>query len=553
VKIPLIDSNYFLKFDLKKGPFPIESSDDILYLTPALNHRLDKIKELIISSQQLIVVTSSPGAGKTVLANHLRTLKEPNWMLSLVRGNEEMDVDTLVHTIIQEIFPDKSFDARQSVKQLQQFLETSALNGKLPVFIIDDAHELPVKTLEFVLQLAGQRYDKASFRIVLFADETISDCLEDQKLKAVIKDNYQNIHIPSFSKKQTTEYIDYRLALCGQYNEYPFTDKDIQHIFKLSAGLPGGINVLARQAMQDYVIKGTGVPRYVRFFIFPVIVVALFFLSYSVFIDKPKGPSNADTGNVISINIPPAKPLDEQPAENKKAQAQTRATVPVKKTTARVSVEIKKPVKQADEIMKNNELIINRQIALKSSGPIKTETKPQEISALPTEENDKKPYTTVIEPSADELGALIVDHAKEEKQLKTDVTVQPTIQSADKKEKVFDLQQVPEILAGIKSKGWFRHQPASSYVLQLTSSREIGNVQTLLRGQTATAGKLSGYTNYTPSGKVRYLLFYGIYPDRKSATAAAKRLPEKLRAVKPWPRTIANIIIDLDKLTVRGY
>ena len=64
-------------------------------------------------------------------------------------------------------------------------------------------------------------------------------------------------------------------------------------------------------------------------------------------------------------------------------------------------------------------------------------------------------------------------------------------------------------------------------------------------------GQLSGYTNYTPSGKPRYMLYYGLYTDRATAYAAIRDIP--LRGVKPWPRGINSIIHQLDDLAARGY
>ena len=66
-------------------------------------------------------------------------------------------------------------------------------------------------------------------------------------------------------------------------------------------------------------------------------------------------------------------------------------------------------------------------------------------------------------------------------------------------------------------------------------------------------GQLSGYTNYTPSGNPRYLLYYGLYPDKDTAYSAIKDIPTPLQAIKPWPRTLKSIIDQLNELQARGY
>ncbi len=115
-------------------------------------------------------------------------------------------------------------------------------------------------------------------------------------------------------------------------------------------------------------------------------------------------------------------------------------------------------------------------------------------------------------------------------------------------ENVFNLETVPEYLSNIKGPVWLRQQPASSYVLQLISARYESNLRNLLSGQSGIQSELSGYVKYTPSGKPRYLLLYGIYPDRKAAEAAVDELPVEFQSIPPWPRTISYVVRELDKV-----
>jgi len=116
-------------------------------------------------------------------------------------------------------------------------------------------------------------------------------------------------------------------------------------------------------------------------------------------------------------------------------------------------------------------------------------------------------------------------------------------------ENIYNLETVPNYLSGIKGPGWLRQQPAESYVLQLVSAQYMSNIKNLLSGQSGIHDQLSGYVKYTPSGKSRYLLLYGIYPDGKTAKAAIGQLPIELQSTNPWPRTIGNVINELDTVS----
>ncbi|MFQ5658904.1 MAG: AAA family ATPase [Gammaproteobacteria bacterium] len=557
MKLPFNDNKYYLKFDLERDPFPLDSIDNILYLTPELNRRLERIKELIISSQKLLLVTSSPGAGKSTLSDHLTSLKENNWMVSLVKGDTGMDVDSLAHAIIQKLFPDKSFETSKSVNQLHKFLETSALNGKVPVFIIDDAHKLSVETLEFILQLSELRFQETLFRIVLFADETINDRFAESQLKTLITNVFHHLYIPSFSRKQIGEYLDCRLSLCGKFKEYPFADKDIDRIYRVSAGLPGGINYLARQIMQDYILTGIDRPRYGRIAVVSGVIIILFISVYSAFFDQQIKEKIAATTK--KIPIPPALPEVNITAEKQLGKEEKVVEIYIATNNTKVteqalaSVEETQQPEKYTELNVGNQSITTRPIAPGPQGQVRVNNKPEIASRPQPEESHDQKQSTLVEPVEEGIEALVVELSKTNDEVEQIPAAPQEQVSASDDENVFHVEPVSELFSGIKGPGWFRRQPENSYVLQLISSREISNVKKLLKGQTGIRDQLSGYTNYTPSGKSRYLLFYGLYPDIKSAKEAVNRLPARFRSLTPWPRSIGHIVTALDRLVARGY
>jgi hypothetical protein len=185
-------------------------------------------------------------------------------------------------------------------------------NGRVPIVIIDDVHRLPIDTLKFVLELSRLRHQDELYSIVLFADLSINDRLNHPMLKDVKPDQFHHFRIPSFSKEQTGKYLDYRLSLSGQCKMNPFTDDDIQKIFKESAGLPGNIHVPARQIMQEFDVPGRTRKVFSKTVINAIVCLVVFVVVYS-------GMSNdykEKTTTKISIAIPIELPNDISEAEN---------------------------------------------------------------------------------------------------------------------------------------------------------------------------------------------------------------------------------------------
>jgi len=169
------------------------------------------------------------------------------------------------------------------------------------------------------------------------------------------------------------------------------------------------------------------------------------------------------------------------------------------------------------------------------------EESPENILDIGTPEVDAE---EVVETPYEELP----DYIEEVELLVVEDEVVASIPGMDD-ENAFNLETVPDYLSNIKGPVWLRQQPASSYVLQIISAQYKSNLRNLLSGQSGIQSQLSGYVKYTPSGKPRYLLLYGIYPDKKTAKAAINDLPGKFQSIPPWPRTISDVIKELDKVS----
>jgi type II secretory pathway predicted ATPase ExeA len=250
------DNEYFLKYGLERDPFPLDVIDKNIFLTPEINRRLKQAKQHILSSQNILLITSAPGAGKSLLAQKLIILKEENWRTSIICVQPDTEPESLAHSVIQQLLPDKHEDISQSISMLHKFLEQSYLEEIVPVIVIDDVHKLSFKTLQFVLQLADLRYNDAFFRFVLFANESINESISKPGLKELAEGVVEILSMPCFSQEQIPSYLSYRFSSCGEGVELPFSESELGYLHKASAGLPGGINILARQLMQQALIKG---------------------------------------------------------------------------------------------------------------------------------------------------------------------------------------------------------------------------------------------------------------------------------------------------------
>jgi type II secretory pathway predicted ATPase ExeA len=251
-----LSSRYYLKFNLDRDPFPQKSRKNKLFLTHELTRLMDQLICAIKTQEEMLVVDSMPRGGKSVLAEYLNYTREPNWYLSLVNANDKMSQSELAHAIISQHFPRHHFDKTKSSAILHEFLQLYQRNGKLPVVVIDDAHLLPRNTLKFALELSKLRHEGAQFRVILFADKSITRQIDTLSMKEGDSIPREHMRIPSLSKTQTIKYMEHRLSLAGTCALAPFDSETIEWIYRQSAGIPGEVHKLAKLHMQDFVIPG---------------------------------------------------------------------------------------------------------------------------------------------------------------------------------------------------------------------------------------------------------------------------------------------------------
>ncbi len=523
------DNNYYIHYNLSRDPFPVTATTEKkLFISHDLGQKLHELKSLIQESEKIVAVTAPVGGGKTSLINQIELLKASNWKTSIVRGNSSTSIDLLAYNIARQASQDKTPDPRPPVSQVHKYLEQCANNKIIPVVIVDDAHMLPDKTLEFVLQLAELRYGESLFRIILLAEPSIERRLADPKFADLVHGLIESISLPPVSKENIRNYVEHNLARYGTISEYPFIDEDFDYIYEQSAGLPKAINLAARQIMQERISKDSMLSPYrwpiIGFGLAALIGIVAYFLYHnpSVQVARPQKPVAAQT----------AEPEAREKTESEAAPI-TEAPV-----TAEIAENAPEEIHQgtiSTEVVPTSETLPE---------PVVTETisEPVEI-AEPVSVEQETPASPVTEVTAD----IAAGPAPVVEPEPSPPAIEPVYDAAN----IFKLDTVPDYVQGIRGEDWLRQQPAGAYALQLISASDLANIEKLLAGQSGFVDQLSGYVKYTPSGKPRYLLLYGQYPDKETAQIAIQGMPEQFQSVNPWPRSIGDVVQEIDQVGTR--
>lgn len=492
------------RYTFETGPFAEGYRESSYFVSEEIRHRIELLVHLLEYSQQIVFISGPEKAGKSAFVHHWAASLDENWIVSQVDGGGLSGPDALVRSILPAEFPLHKGES-ETISVLNRYLAYCNDQSRIPVVIVDNAAGLTQSTLNFIFQLTRFRDRETYLRIVLVGEEPFSQALYDAAGENSKVDLIHTINIPPFTQEQTADYLAFRLSGAG-LDSSRFSSKEAQRIFKVSGGLVGDVNFLARQGLSDPAQEGKArvathrgpVKTVTGLFALALLmtVVTAFFI-YS-------GDDRADisTATRVAVKLPPA-------GETR----QVAAPRPEKKTVSEPPdawmVEGEEELKRIEASIRASEHD-ERGVAVDASQQASAQLSVVEPEVAQWSEAQKT--GTPPEAGGSRAGAPRDAGA--------------TAKQAGKQ--------------GVHDAEWLETLENGRYVLQLIGALEAQTVKKFIDEAGLDPQQLALYRT-RKSGKDWFVLVYGQYEDIATARSAIEELPLKARAASPWAKSIEAI------------
>src|SRR5690606_13557791 len=125
-------------------PFSIEADPRFMYISDDTRRALSKVSFMVEAGQGASVVVGEVGPGKTTLASwfHSRYQRRPDFVAARVDEPPKRSGLLLLRRIAAEFDLRTRSATEDQLNEFCVFIVRQAVNGVLPLIIIDDAHEL---------------------------------------------------------------------------------------------------------------------------------------------------------------------------------------------------------------------------------------------------------------------------------------------------------------------------------------------------------------------------------------------------------------------------
>jgi len=141
--------------------------------------------------------------------------------------------------------PDVGLSKAALLKEIERFLIAHVKAGKRVLLVVDEAQNLPPRSLEELRMLSNfQLGEKALLPSFLLGQKEFRTTLLAEGLEQLRQRVIAACHLSPLPMEETKNYIEHRLRLVGWQDRPSFTEDAYQAIYQATRGTPRRINLL---------------------------------------------------------------------------------------------------------------------------------------------------------------------------------------------------------------------------------------------------------------------------------------------------------------------
>ena len=234
----------YYKFSGK--PFQLSPDPGFFFKSKGHQRAMAYLRYGLQQGDGFIVITGDVGTGKTMLVNNLfRDIDSDKIVAAKIVSTNLKDGDFIEMLASRFGLETEGVSKGNLVKELEKFLITCHEAGQRALCVVDEAQNLPVKSLEELRMLSNFEIDHMPLlQSFLLGQREFRATLRSPGLEQLKQRVIAAYHLKSLSDLETREYIQHRLQKVG-WDEHPRIEDDVYlGIYRFTRGIPRRINTL---------------------------------------------------------------------------------------------------------------------------------------------------------------------------------------------------------------------------------------------------------------------------------------------------------------------
>lgn len=249
---------YLEHFGLREAPFRITPHTEFFFAGANRGETLEALIYSITSGEGIVKVVGEVGSGKTMLCRVLMERLPAN-VETIYLVVPSLSRDEMLAVVAGDLGIDTTgSNTTKLIRSLQTRLIEIHEQGKQVVALIDEAHAMPMETLEEIRLLSNLETSQHKLmQIVLFGQPELDQHLSQpnmRQLKERITHAFNLLPLPA---RDIRDYLGFRLRAAGYKGPDLFSKEALALISEASEGLTRRINIYADKTLLAAYAEGT--------------------------------------------------------------------------------------------------------------------------------------------------------------------------------------------------------------------------------------------------------------------------------------------------------
>jgi general secretion pathway protein A len=232
-------------YHLSANPFRLVPDARLFYASSVHKRGLAYLRYGLHQGQGFVVVTGKPGTGKSTLVQTLFSDMSGESMVMAGLTSTNLGADDVLQAVGHsfDVYGDGKSKASLLI-EIENFLKTRARMGKRVVLIVDEAQNLPQKSLEELRMLSNfQLGDQPLLQILLLGQQQLREVLARPDLEQLSQRVIASCHLKPLDAEDMRGYVAHRLQCVGWKGDPSISGEALALVYSASQGVPRLINI----------------------------------------------------------------------------------------------------------------------------------------------------------------------------------------------------------------------------------------------------------------------------------------------------------------------
>ena len=249
---------YLEHFGLREAPFRITPHTEFFFSGANRGATLEALLYAITAGEGMVKVTGEVGSGKTMLC---RVLMErlPQTVETIYLAVPSLTRDEMLAEIAGDLgLETAGANTTKLLRALQERLIEIHSSGRQVVALIDEAHAMPLATLEEIRLLSNlETGTEKLLQIVLFGQPELDAHLGLAHMRQLKERITHSFTLAPLPPREIRDYLNFRLRAAGYHGPDLFGPEVLRIIADASEGLTRRINIFADKTLLAAYAGGT--------------------------------------------------------------------------------------------------------------------------------------------------------------------------------------------------------------------------------------------------------------------------------------------------------